>query len=237
MSDSQQRGLDIQIAGESSVILYLCLGSLQKNNLMVQQLCEVLHQHRPTWMIELVPAYHSVLVYFEPLSADHYLVIKHLKRVMAKLTTLTDTVGKQQVTNVALPVWYDAPIDNDLGRIAKRSGLSRQQVIRCHHSKTYQVYCLGFAPGFAFLGEVDETIAMPRLTSPRRQVPAGAVAIADRQTAVYPHASPGGWNIIGLCPTPLFDSKKQPCSPFAVGYTVTFHPIEESEFFALGGKD
>ena len=78
-------------------------------------------------------------------------------------------------------------------------------------------YAIGFAPGFAYLGEVDPRIAAPRLATPRQKVPRGAVAIADRQTAVYPAQSPGGWNLIGLCPERMFDPAAEPSMPVQVG--------------------
>ena len=96
---------------------------------------------------------------------------------------------------------------------------------------------MGFAPGFAYLGEVDTRIAMPRLATPRHNVPQGAVAIADRQTAIYPSQSPGGWNLIGLCPTSLFNAEQQPPSPMAVGDRICFNAISRDEFIRLGGSE
>ena len=105
-----------------------------------------------------------------------------------------------------------------------------------HSNQSYQVYAIGFAPGFAYLGEVDPLLQMPRLSTPRAKVPRGAVAIADRQTAVYPAQSPGGWNLIGLCPTPMFTPDASPVMPVAVGDEVRFVAIDEAEFLRLGGE-
>jgi KipI family sensor histidine kinase inhibitor len=98
------------------------------------------------------------------------------------------------------------------------------------------VYAIGFAPGFAYLGEVDKRIAAARLATPRQKVPRGAVGIADRQTAVYPAVSPGGWNLIGLCPQRMFDPVARPTMPVAVGDRVKFDAISRDEFLALGGE-
>ena len=98
------------------------------------------------------------------------------------------------------------------------------------------MYAVGFAPGFAYLGEVDDRIATPRLSSPRLKVPKGAVAIADRQTAVYPSQSPGGWNIIGLCPVNIFDAKSSIPMPISVGDSVKFYAIDKQEYLDLGGN-
>jgi KipI family sensor histidine kinase inhibitor len=136
---------------------------------------------------------------------------------------------------VVLPVYYAPEVGIDLESLAERAGLSVSKVIDLHASSEYRVYAIGFAPGFAYLGEVDERIAAPRLATPRASVPRGSVAIADRQTAVYPSVSPGGWNLIGRCPVPMFDPGAQPCMPVAVGDTVHFEPISRERFLTLGG--
>ncbi|MBT6028405.1 MAG: carboxyltransferase domain-containing protein, partial [Porticoccaceae bacterium] len=124
----------------------------------------------------------------------------------------------------------------DLAALAENAGLTTDQVIDIHQSTEYRVYAIGFAPGFAYLGEVDERIAASRLATPRLKVPRGAVAIADRQTAVYPAESPGGWNLIGLCPTPMFDAKADPIMPVSTGDRVSFKAISKQDFIDLGGK-
>ena len=137
---------------------------------------------------------------------------------------------------VELPVYYGEDAGPDLKLLADNAGISTQQVIDIHTSQDYRVYAIGFAPGFAYLGEVDERIAAPRLPTPRKKVPKGAVAIADRQTAVYPSQSPGGWNLIGLCPTDMFNSESQSIMPVSVGDKVRFVPIEQKQFLELGGQ-
>jgi len=108
-------------------------------------------------------------------------------------------------------------------------------VIDLHTGTDYRVYAIGFAPGFAYLGEVDERIAAPRLATPRARVARGSVGIAERQTAVYPSDSPGGWNLIGRCPVPLFDARAHPPMPVSVGDTVRFESVSRERFLALGG--
>ncbi|MDX2348894.1 MAG: carboxyltransferase domain-containing protein, partial [Porticoccus sp.] len=114
--------------------------------------------------------------------------------------------------------------------------LSVDEVIALHQAQEYRVYAIGFAPGFAYLGQVDERIAAPRLATPRPQVPRGAVGIADRQTAIYPAVSPGGWNLIGLCPQPMFDPNNDPSMPVQVGDRVRFRGIDRQTFLDLGGE-
>ena len=137
---------------------------------------------------------------------------------------------------VTLPVYYSEESGPDLSVIAERANISIDEVIDIHLQSEYRVYAIGFAPGFAYLGEVDERIAAPRLSTPRQKVPRGAVAIADRQTAVYPAQSPGGWNLIGLCPTRMFNPELQPSMPVQVGDRVSFRSIQRQEFLELGGE-
>jgi len=123
-----------------------------------------------------------------------------------------------------------------LDALANRANLSVDEVVALHQAQEYRVYAIGFAPGFAYLGQVDERIAAPRLATPRQQVPRGAVGIADRQTAIYPAASPGGWNLIGLCPQPMFDPNNDPSMPVQVGDRVRFRGIDRQTFLDLGGE-
>ena len=124
----------------------------------------------------------------------------------------------------------------DRGIIAQRAGIGVDAEIDIHLRQQYRVYGMGFAPGVADRGEVAERIAAPRIATPRQKVPRGAVAIADRQTAVYPAISPGGWNLIGLCPTRMFDPASTPSMPVAVGDRVRFQAIVKDEFIASGGE-
>ncbi|MEQ8514779.1 MAG: allophanate hydrolase subunit 1, partial [Chromatocurvus sp.] len=124
----------------------------------------------------------------------------------------------------------------DLNAVADRAGLSVGDIIDLHSGTEYRVYAIGFAPGFAYLGELDERLTTPRLTTPRQRVPRGAVAIADRQTAVYPAVSPGGWNLIGSCPQRMFDPARDPSMPVGVGDRVRFCPISRDEFLRAGGS-
>jgi KipI family sensor histidine kinase inhibitor len=109
-------------------------------------------------------------------------------------------------------------------------------VIDLHAGRDYRVGALGFSPGFAYLGELDERLALPRRATPRTHVPAGSLAIAERQTAVYPQASPGGWHLLGRTAQRLFDPHQQPPCPLAVGDRVRFLPTDEATYRAAGGQ-
>jgi len=221
--------MNIHVAGENALIVYLGETVSEHVTAAIHHLCLQLKPYLGRELIDLIPSYASVLVVFDPLKTDHLQVRKwiryaserHFHKVENDLTNL-----------VRLPVFY-AGID--LAEIAQQADLSIQDVIDRHANKHYQVYAIGFAPGFAYLGEVDAIISAPRLSTPRKNVPKGAVAIADKQTAIYPSESPGGWNVIGFCPLSMFDAHKHPAMPVGTGDHVEFYPIDLTEFLSLGG--
>ena len=166
------------------------------------------------------------------MATDHLEIRSCIRKVLSQLGESDSSEGNL----VILPAYYSPESGPDLEALAQRADLSIEEVIKIHSEMEYRVYAIGFAPGFAYLGEVDERIAAPRLSTPRTRVPRGAIAIADRQTAVYPAVSPGGWNLIGLCPTRMFDPKAEPTMPVQVGDRIRFNPISRDEFFAQGGE-
>ncbi|MEZ5480208.1 MAG: 5-oxoprolinase subunit PxpB [Thiolinea sp.] len=226
----------IEVAGENALILYFGEHTSPLISAQVQQAGQLLEQALGDCLIDLIPSYASLLVIYDPLRCDHLWVQQVIRTQLPQTDAGTaDTEGNESPP-VELPVWYSAESGPDLEALASRAGLSAEQVIELHQAGDYRVYAIGFAPGFAYLGEVDERIAAPRLANPRLKVPRGAVAIADRQTAVYPDVSPGGWNLIGLCPTRMFDPAAEPNMPVSVGDRVRFKAISKDEFLALGGE-
>lgn len=221
----------VEVAGENSLIVYFESDDRRLNNKMVMLLAGSLTDFAPDWLIDITPAYHSLLVTFDPYVTD-FLSVKSFLRT-CDLTAVRTSPDKQ---HIHIPVFYGHPKLNDLPRIAKARGITTDEVIKLHSAKVYRVFAVGFAPGFAFLGDVDERISMPRLSTPRKRVPKGAVGIADQQTAVYPNASPGGWNIIGLSPFRFFDPDAAQPLALKVGDDVSFEAISEKEFVQLGGE-
>jgi len=185
-------------------------------------------------LLELVPSYTSVLIIFDVLKTDHSEIWQ--KIVTAQTALFRPDQQASTFKTIELPCYYSLESGPDLQRVAMLHQLSTTELIQLHSGQAYQVYAIGFAPGFAYLGFTDPRINTPRLANPRPAVAAGSVAIADRQTAVYPAASPGGWHLLGNCPIPLFDLTADPMLPFAVGDTVRFVPIERAEFLRLGGQ-
>ena len=222
----------LTIAGENALMLYFDQRIDPAISALVQQACALIKAELAEDVIDILPSYASVLVIFNPFSTDLYRVQAQLQHCLAKLQTGNSYSGKV----VELPVYYSEESGLDLALIAETKHISIDEVIQRHQAISYRVYAIGFAPGFAYLGEVDPLLQMPRLATPRAKVPRGAVAIADRQTAVYPASSPGGWNLIGLCPTRMFNPQAEPAMPVAVGDEVRFVAIDKAEFIRLGGE-
>jgi KipI family sensor histidine kinase inhibitor len=184
-------------------------------------------------LIDLVPSYTTLLVHYDLAQLDDDQARQQVAKALHELQP--DAGG--QARELDIPVWYDPSVGPELEALGQRSGLGVSGVIERHSARTYQVFALGFAPGFAFMGLVDECLASPRLQTPRKQVPAGSLGIAERQTAIYPLVSPGGWNLIGRSPTRLFDRELDGYSIWQPGDRVRFQPIERAEFVRLGGDD
>lgn len=138
-------------------------------------------------LIDLVPSYTTLMVHYDLTALSPSQARELIDLALTDLTPDSRTGGQRHV----LPVWYDLSVGPELSLLSRRSGLSVNEVIRCHSEREYQVFALGFAPGFAFMGLVDEVLAAPRLDTPRKRVAAGSVGIAERQTAAYPVVSPG----------------------------------------------
>ncbi|WP_334598127.1 5-oxoprolinase subunit PxpB [Pseudomonas alvandae] len=184
-------------------------------------------------LIDLVPSYTTLMVHYDLLALTPAQARDLVAEALNNLSPDARSAGRCHV----LPVWYDPSVGPELGLLASRSGLTVEQVIRRHSEREYQVFALGFAPGFAFMGLVDEALAAPRLDTPRKRVAAGSVGIAERQTAAYPVVSPGGWNLIGRTPAKLFDRERDGYSLMQPGDTVRFAAVDHAEFIALGGDD
>ncbi|MBC2840455.1 5-oxoprolinase subunit PxpB [Robiginitalea sp. SC105] len=129
-----------------------------------------------------------------------------------------------------LPVCYEGEFAPDLGEVAARLGTTAEEVVRRHCGTSYRVYGIGFLPGFLYLGGVPENLEVPRKETPRLKVAKGSVGLASQQTGIYPQESPGGWNVIGKCPIPLFDPVRKPPCFISLGDKVRFQAVSEAEF-------
>ena len=185
--------------------------------------------------IETIPAYSSLTVYYDVFQLSKSIpqdrtVYEWVSSVLEeRLQRLPETVELGSPL-FEIPVCYDPEFAPDIGEIANLKAISTDEVMHIHRSKEYRVYMIGFLPGFAYMGEVDEQIAVPRKAQPRTKVEAGSVGIAGKQTGIYPLDSPGGWQIIGKTPVKLFDKEKDEPVLLQPGDEIEFYSITEDEF-------
>jgi KipI family sensor histidine kinase inhibitor len=177
----------------------------------------------------LHPAYCSLLVDFDPLKLGHAELEAILRSYLGRLGTLQLPNPRQ----LEIPTCYGGEFGPDLNDVAALHGMTPAHAIELHASVTYVVYFLGFVPGFAYLGELPEALATPRLASPRRSTPPGSVGIAGNQTGVYPFAVPGGWRLVGRTPIAMFRPDRKNMSFLSIGDQVRFIPISAARFAAL----
>ena len=176
---------------------------------------------------DIAPAFASVALFFESpekLEAGSEAVGAALRRKKRPVKP----IAKSRLIEV--PVCYDAEFALDLELVAQHCGCAPNEVVARHSAARYDVRCVGFVPGFPFLGGLPAKLATPRRKTPRTAVPPGSVAIGGAQTGIYPLRSPGGWNIIGRTPLRLFDVTREPAALLCAGDTVKFIPIERKEF-------
>jgi inhibitor of KinA len=207
--------VSIEPFGDRAVLLRAGPENTEGVRRRVRAVRDRLAQRPPPGVLDIVPAFTSVTVHYDPLITRYSELAAAIEPLLSRL--------EQQVGAAAdlitIPVHYDGP---DLAHVAAQSGVSVEEVIRLHSAGWYEVQMIGFAPGFAYLGGLAERIACPRRGTPRTNVPAGSVGIAGNLTGVYPIDSPGGWQLIGRTRTKLFDAQRVPATLLRVGAAVRF---------------
>lgn len=212
--------------GESCLVVELGDAIELALNRRVRALGLALEQARVKGVLEAVPTYRSLAIYYDPLTIDR----DALKQQVGSLYGSLGDQGEHAPRVVEIPTVYGGEYGPDLGFVARHSGLSPDEVVRLHSEPLYHVYMLGFIAGFPYLGDLAERLAVPRLSTPRLKVPAGSVGIGGRQTGIYPIESPGGWRIIGRTPLRLFDPSSEAPTPILPGDKVRFVRIEPHEY-------
>jgi inhibitor of KinA len=177
----------------------------------------------------LHPAYCSLLFKFDAMTLRH----EELEEILRGYVKRMEKVALPEPRLVEIPVCYGGEYGPDLSEVADLHGMTIDAAIQMHASRTYLVYFLGFVPGFAYLGEVAEKLATPRLATPRRSVAAGSVGIAGSQTGVYPIATPGGWRLLGRTPVKMFQPEREEMSLLSIGDRVRFVAISREQFTKL----
>jgi inhibitor of KinA len=215
-------------AGDSAIVIELGSEIDPNVNDQIHNLVKTVETAGLEAVMELVPTYRSLLVGYDPLVSRFAEMNERLTELVDRSTHRFDN-ELEQVRIVELPVVYGGDDGPDLDSVAEHANLPVQEVVDIHSGIDYRVYMIGFAPGFPYLGGLDERIAMPRLKTPRLSVPAGSVGIAESQTGVYPNVSPGGWQLIGRTLAKLFDVSSQSPSLITPGSKVRFVPVKSHD--------
>jgi KipI family sensor histidine kinase inhibitor len=188
---------------------------------------------------DIVPTFNAVAVHYQPrlfgasadASTSHQNLIKKINAVLVHV--FSQDIAGVESRQINIPVCYGGSYGPDLAFVADHCGLTEARVIQLHSEPLAYVFMLGFAPGAPYIGVHDERLSIGRRSTPRTSLPAGSVAIANRQTMIYPNASPGGWHVLGATPLVLFDPMTEPATLLRPGDTVRFVPIDPAEYLAL----
>lgn len=227
--------ITIHPLGDAALVVKLSNEASPNIHKKIIHLLHILESEPFPGLIEVVPTYTNITVFYDPIQviseadttySSYETVHKMMLNYMGKMER---TVTMEQRT-VQIPVLYGGMYGPDLVHVAQINGMTEQEVIQIHSAQKYLVYMIGFAPGFPFLGGMDERIAAPRKDTPRPTIPAGSVGIAGTQTGVYPIDTPGGWQIIGQTPRNLFLRNEEIPSLLASGDILQFVPITEEQF-------
>jgi len=216
--------------GDSAVVISLGAANDAATVARVRAVAAMIGRHPPAGVVDIVPAFASVALFFHgPPPGTFESLAAELAAIVARAE---DSVGSLDGRVVEVPVCYGGEHGPDLDAVAAHTGRSAAEVVALHSGADYLVHAIGFTPGFPYLGGLPPALATPRRSSPRPRVPAGAVGIGGAQTGIYPLETPGGWNLIGRTPLPLFDPGWPEPARLRLGDTVKFRPIPASEFAA-----
>lgn len=219
-------------AGDGALLLELATDVDLDANAVAQRVADRMRRARLDGVTDIVAGIVTVAVHFTADDATQAAARRDAvtRRLLEALANADEADTAEEPRTIEIPVCYEPEFALDLDAIAGATGLAAAEVVRRHVASPHRVLMMGFAPGFPYLGGLDERLAVPRRATPRARVDAGAVAIANEQTAIYPFATPGGWNIVGRTPLRLFDPDRDPASLLQAGDRVTFVPISAREF-------
>lgn len=221
-----------RIMGDRSLLVELGDDVSRDVNRRVRKLCFGLELGQVAAVTELLPGYRSLMVIYDPLK----IALPALKVKIEGVFRCIDQFEAPAPNELKVPVVYGGEFGPDLEWVANHHNIPQQKVIHHHCAVAYQVYMIGFTPGYPYMGELPDELVTPRRDTPRVRIPQGSVGIAQKQTGIYPVESPGGWQIIGRTPLKLFDPDQKPPSLLQSGDLVTFYPIQEEEFSGWKAK-
>jgi inhibitor of KinA len=240
MDDSSSRGVQFQMASDQSLLVYFGQPKEKspakvrpvqnqipmESHEQVRRLLRLMDLEPVVGVRNLHPAYCSLLIKFDAMLLRH----EELEEILGGYIDRMEKVALPEPRLVEIPVCYGGEFGPDLEEVARLHSITTAKAIELHASTHYLVYFLGFAPGFAYLGELPEALVTPRLAAPRRSVPAGSVGIAGSQTGVYPISTPGGWRLLGQTPVAMFRRERAEMSLLSIGDRVRFVAVSREQF-------
>jgi KipI family sensor histidine kinase inhibitor len=216
-------------ASDTALLAVLSAEPSENATAAVLALREALAASPPRGLVDLRPAYSSLLVVFDPRATSHGEIERAVTPLLPPPGLALEAAGR----TVEVPVCYEGECAPDLADVARKADLTTEEAVALHAGAAYRVAFLGFSPGFAYLLGLPPSLATPRLPAPRLRVPAGSVGIAGGQTGLYPRATPGGWRLVGRTPVSLFDPGRESASLLLPGDAVRFVPVSRHDFDLL----
>ena len=215
-------------SGDTALVAELGDTADRETNGRVLALAGRVEAARLAGVVELVPTFRSLMIHYDPMATS----AAGLGEVVERLSEGLE-VAEIPGRDVELPACYEGDLAPDLAYVAGETGLDPDEVVALHAAVTYRVYCLGFLPGYPYMGDTDPRLYLPRRTEPRVRVPMGSVCMAVGQTGIYSLESPGGWHLIARTPVRLFDPRRPQPVLLAPGDRVRFRPVSRAEHDVL----
>lgn len=219
-------------AGDKALLMEFGNEIAKDINAKIRNVVRFLDEANLEGIEEILPTYRSIMIMYDPIKMQYDELVKLLEIFSNK----TAEGEKEIIKIVEIPTLYGGEYGPDINFVAEHNNITMDEVIKVHTGTDYLVYMLGFTPGFTYLGGMSEKIATPRLSSPRKKIPAGSVGIAGSQTGMYPSETPGGWQLIGRTPLKLYNPENEPPVMLSAGDYVRYVSITEEEYLYIQKK-
>jgi len=219
-------------AGDKALLMEFGNEIAKDINAKIRNVVRFLDEANLEGIEEILPTYRSIMIMYDPIKMQYDELVKLLEIFSNK----TAEGEKEIIKIVEIPTLYGGEYGPDINFVAEHNNITTDEVIKIHTGTDYLVYMLGFTPGFTYLGGMSEKISTPRLSSPRKKIPAGSVGIAGSQTGMYPSETPGGWQLIGRTPLKLYNPENEPPVMLSAGDYVRYVSITEEEYVDIQKK-